>query len=304
MTTITILDGGMGKELRRIGAPFAQPEWSALALLDEPLTVADAHRNFVEAGADIITTNSYSVVPFHLGAERFAERGYDLARLAAQLARRVADETERTVKVAGSLPPIFGSYRPQDFKARQAPAVWSALIEAQSPFVDFWIGETISSVEEFLTLREVMSTDLKDDGRQFWASFTLDDHPGAPQSQLRSAEPISVLGELVGDCNAVLFNCCQPEAITAALPELRSAVGADLRIGAYANAFPVEALHDRRYASNQVIIERRADMTAQRYGDIVARWIDAGATIVGGCCDMYPEHIAELARRFGSTIET
>ena len=53
MSEITVLDGGMGKELRRIGAPFRQPEWSSLALMEAPDFVARAHRNFVEAGADV-----------------------------------------------------------------------------------------------------------------------------------------------------------------------------------------------------------------------------------------------------------
>ena len=78
MTKIQILDGGMGRELNRIGAPFRQPEWSALALLEGPEFVRRAHDAFIESGARIITTNSYAVVPFHLGQERFAARGTEL----------------------------------------------------------------------------------------------------------------------------------------------------------------------------------------------------------------------------------
>jgi len=74
--------------------------------------------------------------------------------------------------------------------------------------------------------------------------------------------------------------------------------GLDVRSGAYANAFP--DAHDEGYAANSVIYERRDDLTAEAYGDIVDKWVDGGATIIGGCCDMYPEHIAELARRHAS----
>ena len=74
-----ILDGGMGRELKRIGAPFRQPEWSALALIEAPERVADVHRAFAVAGARVITTNSYAVVPFHIGADRFAAEGETLA---------------------------------------------------------------------------------------------------------------------------------------------------------------------------------------------------------------------------------
>ena len=69
-----LLDGGMGRELNRMGAPFRQPEWSALALLEGPDFVRRAHLAFINAGAEIITTNSYAVVPFHIGDDRFAAR--------------------------------------------------------------------------------------------------------------------------------------------------------------------------------------------------------------------------------------
>ena len=64
--SLVILDGGTGRELARRGAPFRQPEWSALALIEGPQFVSAVHRAYVEAGADVITTNSYALVPFHI----------------------------------------------------------------------------------------------------------------------------------------------------------------------------------------------------------------------------------------------
>jgi S-methylmethionine-dependent homocysteine/selenocysteine methylase len=81
----------MGRELARIGAPFRQPEWSALALMEGPDWVVEAHLNFVEAGAQVITTNSYACVPFHIGADGFTQRGRELATLSGVLARKAAD---------------------------------------------------------------------------------------------------------------------------------------------------------------------------------------------------------------------
>src|SRR5688500_9538962 len=86
-----ILDGGMGRELLRMGAPFKQPEWSALALMLAPETVAQAHRRFVEAGAAVITTNSYALVPFHVGEAKFAAEGRTLADLAGRRARKAVE---------------------------------------------------------------------------------------------------------------------------------------------------------------------------------------------------------------------
>ena len=90
MERVTVLDGGMGRELKRIGAPFGQPEWSALALIESPDHVRRAHAGFAAAGAEVITTNTYAVVPFHIGDERFASDGRRLAALAGELGRNSA----------------------------------------------------------------------------------------------------------------------------------------------------------------------------------------------------------------------
>ncbi len=90
MSPVLFLDGGTGRELKRIGAPFRQPEWSALALIEAPEYVSRVHQAYVDAGADIITTNSYALVPFHLGAERHASDAEHLAALSGKLALDVA----------------------------------------------------------------------------------------------------------------------------------------------------------------------------------------------------------------------
>ena len=92
-----ILDGGMGRELQAMGAPFRQPEWSALALMEGVEYVRAAHDAFLQAGADVVTTNSYAIVPFHIGADVFAARATELLRLSGKLARAAADDLPRVV---------------------------------------------------------------------------------------------------------------------------------------------------------------------------------------------------------------
>lgn len=82
-----ILDGGLGRELARRGAPFRQPEWSALALIEAPETVKEVHLDFINAGAEVITTNNYAVVPFHIGQERFETDGVRLIKVAIEQAK-------------------------------------------------------------------------------------------------------------------------------------------------------------------------------------------------------------------------
>ena len=111
---VTVLDGGMGSELARRGDSTGKQLWSALALLDAPEAVSSVHDDYIEAGAEIIITNTYCTIPSYLGKSSLAHRYLELAELAGQLARQSADRaaaTGRTVRVAGSLPPLDESYR-------------------------------------------------------------------------------------------------------------------------------------------------------------------------------------------------
>ncbi|AXU43983.1 Homocysteine S-methyltransferase [Acinetobacter baumannii] len=99
-----ILDGGLGRELARRGAPFRQPEWSALALIEAPETVKEVHLDFINAGAEVITTNNYAVVPFHIGQERFETDGVRLIKVAIEQAKNAVKESGKNVKIAGCLP--------------------------------------------------------------------------------------------------------------------------------------------------------------------------------------------------------
>ena len=102
-----ILDGGLGHQLRAVGAPFRQPEWSALALMEAPQFVREVHDQFIAAGADVITTNSYAVVPFHIGEDRFEAQAGELLALAAKLASDAADAVSHKVYVAASVPDVW-----------------------------------------------------------------------------------------------------------------------------------------------------------------------------------------------------
>ncbi len=295
---VTVLDGGMGRELWRIGAPFRQPEWSALALTEGPEWVVQAHVNFIDAGARVITTNSYAIVPFHIGEERFAAEARDLAAVSGRLAREavaVAGTDGETVRVAGSLPPLFGSYLPERFDSKGARRIIDPLVAGLAPFVDVWLGETLGGVAEAAAVREAL--DRAGDARPLWISYTLDDdRPGC----LRSGEPVreAVAAALALGSTAVLFNCSQAETISTAIGtavEVIDEVGrADVEVGGYANRFV--ASHTSTGEANSDLSLFRDDLDPDAYGEFVEQWLDRGATIIGGCCGIGPGHVAHLAQ--------
>ncbi|MFD1557164.1 homocysteine S-methyltransferase family protein [Paraburkholderia silviterrae] len=293
MNRITILDGGMGRELARMGAPFRQPEWSALALMEAPHYVGLAHDAFIAAGADVITANSYAIVPFHIGADRFRCDGATLAAHAGQLARQAAERASRHVRVAGSLPPTGGSYRPDLFDNRRADMILATLVRGLDPYVDLWLAETQSLTDEIGAVRRALGANPK----PLWVSFTLRDEINeSKQPLLRSGQTIekAVDAALSARAAAVLFNCSQPEVMSAAVKAVQSLLecaGATLPIGIYANAFPPQ--RDDAQA-NAELDELRGDLDPPGYLKWAEQWIALGAEIVGGCCGIGPAHIAAL----------
>lgn len=283
-----ILDGGMGRQLERSGAPFRQPEWSALALMEAPETVLAAHRAFIAAGAELITTNSYALVPFHIGEARFAADGARLAALAGTLARQAAEGAGRPIQVAGSLPPLFGSYQPELFDPVRAPTMLRTLIDAMLPSVDLFLAETMSSIAE----AEAAATTVRGSGKPLWVSFTLAETPEPPS--LRSGEAVTAAVEAAQrwGATAILFNCSPPEVMGAAIDAARTVLGADgPPIGVYANAFLAD---DGDNDANADVSPLRADVTPDRYADWAREWRGRGASLIGGCCGIGPEHIHRL----------
>ncbi|WP_296082607.1 homocysteine S-methyltransferase family protein [uncultured Agrobacterium sp.] len=296
MGDIRILDGGMSRELQRLGAELKQPEWSALALINAPDIVRQVHAEFIEAGADVVTTNSYALVPFHIGEERFREQGASLVALSGRLARDAADASGRKIAVAGSLPPIFGSYEPENFDASRVQDYLRVLVNNLEPFVDVWLGETLSLIAEGEAVREAVAKT----GKPFWISFTLDDEAAqlnGAEPKLRSGETVRAAAEWIAGSGAaaLLFNCSKPEVMKAAVETAANTFkekGVSLEIGVYANAFEGEQGDS---AANEGLHGTRTDLTDDVYSRFACTWADAGATMIGGCCGIGAAHIHKVA---------
>jgi S-methylmethionine-dependent homocysteine/selenocysteine methylase len=289
MFKVILLDGGMSRELIRLNAPFRQPEWSSLALMEIPHLVEQVHAEFAAAGAQVLTTNSYALVPFHIGEERFFKQGEKLAANAGRLARKAADSIAGKAVVAGSLPPLFGSYEPEKFLPDRAPDYIDVLVRGLAPFVDIWLGETLSLIAE----ADVVLKATKNSGKPVWIAFTLDESDKGPP-RLRSDELVEEAGQwaLRSGVRALLFNCCRPEVVDAAVRVATRILGEKVRVGAYANAFePKPKMHQ----ANETVAGIREDLDPVQYTRYVERWVESGATVVGGCCGIGCEHIGHIA---------
>jgi S-methylmethionine-dependent homocysteine/selenocysteine methylase len=286
-----LLDGGMGRELRSRRIENLATIWSANALLVAPDVVREVHRDYIAAGADVITTNTYGIIRHELAREGIEDRFRELNELACRLAVAARDGADRPVWIAGSLPPLNGSYRPDRvLPAATIEPLYREQAEILAPYVNLLLCETMSSAAEAVAA----ATAACSTGKPVWISYTLhEDRSGRLRSGETIADAVRALGTL--PVSGILANCCAPESITAAMPTLR-ATGAAY-FGGYANTFapvPTTWTLDGSGPSDGSLA-LRDDLDPPAYLAHVRQWWAAGGTVAGGCCGTCPAHIALLA---------
>lgn len=282
----TLLDGGMGQELIRRGAPNSAEFWSFWAILEDPDLVRNVHADYVTAGCDVLTTNTYSTYAHRLRPFGMADQAEKLCRTAGHLAREAADTAERQIRVAGSLPPLRHSYNPSpDATYEELFEEYVEMVDQLADVVDLFLCETMGALHEARAATDAARTS----GTEVWTSFTLQ---GSAGPHLLDGTPFEkACDELRAD--KYLLNCCPPEQITEALPVLHSASGAPA--GVYANAF-LDMPVGWRGRDGDSLPSARSDLGADPYTEIVIKWVEMGADVVGGCCEIGPEHIAQIRR--------
>jgi S-methylmethionine-dependent homocysteine/selenocysteine methylase len=278
---LIVLDGALGTELERRGVSTPLPLWSAQALLDAPDTIRAIHEDYVAAGADIITANTFRTTPRTLAKAGRAAEAERLVELAVGLAREAAVRTRgaRDVLVAGALAPLEDCYRPdlapEPRVAEREHAEQAVRLARQG--VDLILIETMnSSAEAKAALRgakaagvPVLVSFICKSAREIWNGEVLAD-------AVRAVEPFKP--------DAILVNCVPPGDVADCLGEMSRATR--LPLGCYPNAGePNMAEGTWRFDPA---------WTPERFAEAAAGWVARGAQIVGGCCGVGPDHIRAL----------
>ena len=286
---VTLLPGGLGQELLARSETQATGLWATRFLIDNPELVKELHRDYFLAGAEIATTNSYAIHRDRLAPFGVESRFVALHQLACQIAVAARQEHGSGL-VAGSMGPTGRSYRPDLAPpADEAAELYAEIARLQAPYVDFILCETMSSVEQ--ARGAVMGASVA--SKPVWLAVTVDDKDG---TKLRSGESLTEIIPLLTEFKlaALLINCSAPEAVDQALPLLAKR---GTPIGAYANGFVEIAKDFLQQGATVEMLHKRTNLEPKTYADFVDGWIKHGATIVGGCCEVGPAHIEELAKR-------
>ncbi len=289
MVQITLLDGSVGQEVVKRSDERATPLWSTSVMMEKPGIVRQVHADYFGVGATVATANTYAVHRDRLvkvGLEDQFEELIDCALSAAEAARDAAG----TGCIAGSLGPLGASYRPDICPpVAVAAPLYAELVKIMQDRVDLFIVETVAS----LAHADGALTGCADSTRPVWLAVTVDDDDG---TMLRSGELVENLAEIVAHHapEAVLVNCSRPEAVEAALEIIR---GFGRPFGAYANGFTRISEGFKQDNPTVDALKQRTDLGPVAYAEFAMGWVGQGATIIGGCCEVGPDHIAELTAR-------
>jgi len=291
---ITLIDGAMGTQIRARGYEVPSHHssiWSAQALMDNPHIVKEIHKDYISAGAEIITTNNYAVTQNLLERENLGHRLEELTSLSIDIAKEAKKESGKNIKIAASLPPLDTSYRPDlvgDITSIEKK--YMEIVDIVKDRVDLIIIETMSSsMEASGALSACAKADI-----EVWLGYTLQ---GIRKNILPSGENLIDAINKVKHFNisAYVINCSSANITTEAIKLLSNEI--DKPFGGYANSVNVNQIidgDDEVDNAENLQVENQQLINAIDYSVIVKNWIDNGATIVGGCCGTSPEHIKKI----------
>jgi S-methylmethionine-dependent homocysteine/selenocysteine methylase len=282
-----LLDGAIGTEILRRNVTWADHQ-----LASRPDFVRGIHEDYIRAGADVISTNSFQLCRRalenhfrdaahrrHIGARDLDARASRLlaasVRLAAEARERVA--SPRPVAVAAAVTTLEWCFRPDlaptpEQAAREYQEIFDVVKQAGADLV---LLETVNSITEARVALEA----AKNLGLPCWIAFVPDER-GRLFTGETLAQAVAALEPLGVD--AVLLNCAPPADITAGMKEL--APHARVPTGAYA--------HIGKFDPPEWMFTD--EFPPQKYLEAAAGWKQMGARILGGCCGTTPEHIAAL----------
>jgi homocysteine S-methyltransferase len=285
-----LLDGATGTELGRRAVDIRAPLWSARALLSAPDVLRQIHSDYLRAGAEIITANTFRTHRRNLAKEGLGERAAELTRFAVDVARTAIQQMpvgapQFSRYVAGSIAPLEDCYSPALVPPQETCEHEHAEMArhlAQSG-VDLILIETMNTIREAKAASKVALRT----GLPVFTSFVC-----RSDGRLLSGETITEAAQVMAPLGVagLLINCTPAFTIHEPFKELRAAVQAMAApvqvLGLYANVGHIDNLD---------AWTNTADVSPLEYAKLVSQtWLTNGAKLVGGCCGTTPAHIAAV----------
>jgi len=292
-----ILDGGMGQELIKKGLKPRGTLWSASALIEEKYhqLVTDTHLDFINAGADVIVTTTFTARRIRLIENKFEEHFENINPKAVELALKARDNSKKKILVAGGLPNQYQTYNENlgdDLNLIEKNFYDQAKLLKSN--IDFFYLDVMGSGKEC----EIALKTIK--------SFNLPVLIGVhirKNGKLPSGENISDIVKKYKEENwlGIIAACVHPESYEIITKELKNLnIPYGFKLNAFKNIPDDYAAREPsiwgKGGNPTKILGSREDITESKFYEFVKKFKDAGASILGGCCEIRPSHISKIAK--------
>ncbi len=290
-----ILDGGMGQELLARGMKPNGTLWSANALLNEKYhkLLLDTHLDFIKAGAEVIVTTTFTTRKIRLKDNSIEEKFEYLNKKAGEIAQK-AKENYPSILIAGGLPPQNLTYEADTRSDKEIKDNFSSQAKLLNPYVDFFYFDVLSSIKEI----KIAIESIKDFNKPYLVGAHISEGTNLPSGERILDITNKIKHEkLLG----VMLSCVSPENYELNLDEMKSL---DIPFGFKLNAFVktnpkpnyTGAYKKSKTGNPNEFLGVREDLTPKKMSEFARKFKDAGATIIGGCCETSPAHIKEMSK--------
>ncbi len=292
---IKILDGGMGQELLARGMKPNGTLWSTNALLQEKYhkLILDTHLDFIKAGAEIIVTTTFTSRKSRLRDNNILDKYEYLNKKAGEIALKVK-EVYPNVLIAGGLPPQNLTYEVDHRDEKEIKENFNSQANLLNPYVDFFYFDVLSSVREF----KIAIDSIKEFKKPYLVGAHISEG-----TKLPSGEKISDIMKNIKHENllGIILSCVSPENYELNLNEIKNlGVPFGFKLNAFISTNPkpnyTGAYKNSKTGNPNEFLGQRKDLTPEKMAIFAKKFKDAGATILGGCCETRPEHIKEMSR--------
>ena len=279
---ILLLDGATGSELERRGVDIGLPLWSANAILNAPSILQDVHAAYLAAGAVAITTNTFRTHKRSLDKAGIGHLAADLTHQAVAIAQAARDDVNSAALVFGSVAPLEDCYSPD--RAPDTETCRREHTELIGHLMD--AGVDLVLIETMCSAREAMAAvgAAQELAPGAWSiCFCL-----SPNGALLDGTPIEEITPALSGAAFIGVNCVSAPSLAEHVKRLRATFPNNMRIAAYGNI---------GYADNDGAWVSTDAVDPDRFAEYGMAWIDAGASVVGGCCGTTPATTLAMSDR-------